>query len=378
MLFQFSNLRRPIASPETLHPNPKHENPNFRVRPTTPPAPPFKRKENDREATPSGRESSRGNSRIPEIWPPTIPTSPFLLHLDCACNHVRSTLPPNMADEWSTEEVELIVADYFEMLTSELLGVKFNKAEHNRALRGILSSRSHGAIERKHQNISAILRDNACHYIDGYKPLSNVQGILRRTVEARLATDAAIHAAMSKAVDTEYEATIRSADLLKMLVDPPKPEPKQSYAFHDHEFREIKPIKKDFLLAEARNRSLGEAGESLVLQFEHERLWAAVARKLADRIEHVSRTKGDGLGFDIQSYDIDGSDRLIEVKTTGFGSMTPFYASRNEVNVSRTRESNFHLYRVFNLRKKPKLFTLKGSLSQTCILEPSQFTGVPA
>jgi hypothetical protein len=39
-----------------------------------------------------------------------------------------------MPDDWSREEVETAVADYFNMLDKWLRGEAFNKAEHNRDL----------------------------------------------------------------------------------------------------------------------------------------------------------------------------------------------------------------------------------------------------
>ena len=62
-----------------------------------------------------------------------------------------------MRDSWSREEVEAAVTDYFDMLAKELRGEPFNKAEHNRALQRTLDNRSSGSVERKHQNISAVL-----------------------------------------------------------------------------------------------------------------------------------------------------------------------------------------------------------------------------
>src|SRR5206468_476841 len=130
---------------------------------------------------------------------------------------------------------------------------------------------------------------------------------------------------------------------------------------------------RNYLEAEARNRSLGRAGEELVLRFEHERLWRAGERSLADRIEHVARTQGDGLGYDIRSFEAGGRDRLIEVKTTRFGALTPFFASRNEVEVSDRRNKDYQLYRVFKFSEQPKLFLLPGSLKRTCELDPLSF-----
>ena len=69
--------------------------------------------------------------------------------------------------------------------------------------------------------------------------------------------------------------------------------------------------------------------------------------------------------------------RLIEVKTTSFGSLTPFFASRKEVDVSEARDDEYKLYRLFEFRKHPRLFMLNGALGHTCFLEPSLFTAMP-
>jgi hypothetical protein len=98
---------------------------------------------------------------------------------------------------------------------------------------------------------------------------------------------------------------------------------------------------------------------------------------LADRLEQVSQTEGDHLGYDIHSFETDGRDRLIEVKTTRFGAMTPFFASRNEVGVSEVREREYQLYRLFSFREQPKLFVLEGSLRNSCDLEPVSFSATP-
>jgi hypothetical protein len=113
------------------------------------------------------------------------------------------------------------------------------------------------------------------------------------------------------------------------------------------------------------------------LRFEHERLWRAGERSLADRIEHVSRTQGDGLGYDIRSFEVDGRNRLIEVKTTRFGALTPFFASRNEVEVSEEQRDEYQVYRLFSFRAEPRLFTLAGSMQKSCQLDPLNYSAMP-
>ena len=139
-----------------------------------------------------------------------------------------------------------------------------------------------------------------------------------------------------------------------------------------------KPFRKNYLEVEMRNRAIGLAGEELAMRYEHERLWRAGKKDLADKIEHVARSQGDGLGYDILSFEITGQERLIEVKTTHFGALTPFFVSRNEVGVSETAEVNYALYRLFNFRRQPGLFVLDGPLRRSCDLEPFQYSALPA
>lgn len=77
-----------------------------------------------------------------------------------------------------------------------------------------------------------------------------------------------------------------------------------------------------------RNASLGAAGEKFVFEVEHQRLWEAGKRRLAEKTEHVAATQGDGLGYDIASSEGSGRERFIEVKTTRFGARTALEGSR--------------------------------------------------
>ena len=76
--------------------------------------------------------------------------------------------------DWNDEELDFIVADYFTMLHSELDGADYNKSAHRRSLIARIG-RTDGSVERKHQNISAVLNELALPTISGYKPLPNFQ-----------------------------------------------------------------------------------------------------------------------------------------------------------------------------------------------------------
>ncbi len=281
-----------------------------------------------------------------------------------------------MSDHWSPEEVEATVSDYLEMLAMELRGQSFNKAEHNRILLNRLNHRSRGAIERKHQNISAVLIDLGYPYIDGYKPLFNYQDLLYRVVAERFKMKTDLRLSVEAAVVQDVEMPPTVNDLLAIQVAPPI-RAKDTPKFYDRVPLVREPVLRNYLEMESRNRSLGTAGEKLVVEYEHQRLWKAGKRDLANRIEHVSNTRGDHFGFDIQSFETDGRDRLIEVKTTRFGELTPFFASKNEVEVSAQREAEYQLYRLFKFTDQPRLFILPGSLRKSCSLDPIQFSVLP-
>lgn len=86
-----------------------------------------------------------------------------------------------MAD-WTRQEVELTVQDYFSMFQLELARKPCSKADHRKQLLPKLNNRSDGSVEFKHQNISAVLLDMGLPYIKGYQPRKNYQGILKDVV----------------------------------------------------------------------------------------------------------------------------------------------------------------------------------------------------
>lgn len=263
------------------------------------------------------------------------------------------------------------VADYFDMLEHELRGEAYNKKAHNRWLQERLNGRSAGAIEFKHANISAVLIELGLPYIDGYKPRANYQELLRDEVVARLEASHGVLAATAAIVN----ATAPAAPSLRSLADivVGKPVRDRGRLYERRSAPPPPPRHVNYLEQEARNRSLGRAGEEFALEVEHRRLWEAGRKDLADRIEHVAATQGDGLGYDILSFEENGRERLIEVKTTAFGQMIPFFATQNEVKVSEAHRDQFVVYRVFKFREAPRLFFLHGSLRESCILDPVQY-----
>jgi hypothetical protein len=284
-----------------------------------------------------------------------------------------------VAEDWSRAEVEATVTDYFVMLEAELRGDPYSKTEHRRNLVTLLNHRSEQSVEFKHANISAVLIELGIPYIAGYKPRSNYQRLLAEVVAQRLAAQENLVRVVAEDADKVVVPTFD--DLLDALVDAPVGLASKSKIAEPLKLPYKGQLPRpavNYLEREAHNRALGDAGEEFVLRFERARLVHAGREHLASRIVHIAKSGGDGAGYDILSFETSGAERLIEVKTTKHGRETPFFVSRNELAVSEAKADWYHLYRVFELRTKAKLFTLSGAFSSTCWMEPSTYQATVA
>ena len=261
------------------------------------------------------------------------------------------------------------------MLEKELGREPYNKSEHRRRLRALLVRRTDGSIERKHQNISAVLINAHFPPIPGYKPLFNYQSLLADVVLERIEDDAVLHSLARSYVEGPITPASPD-DILQRLVRPPDVLEQVRVALAGQRDRRF-ARQTDFLAMEAQNRSLGSCGEEFVVSFERARLRYHGLEALAQRVERVSTTRGDGLGFDVLSFFLDSRERFIEVKTTQLGPATPFYVTRNELAFSVEEKDAYALYRVYSFGSDPKMFALDGNLKATCLLAPTQYLASP-
>lgn len=265
---------------------------------------------------------------------------------------------------WSDREVGLIVADYFAMLADEIAGRAYNKSEHRRAMQQLIG-RDAGSIERKHQNVSAVLERLGLRFIRGYKPLAHFQNALLDAVERYLTSRGQLIFQFTDAVPE------RVAETSTLWIGPP---PEVSPKEHSEPERLRQLVRKfDPAERDARNRKLGKQGEELVYLREQHKLRAAGRDDLARKVEWTSEVRGDGAGYDIRSFEQDGRERLIEVKTTNGPAKTPFFLSENERAFSDERPDAFALLRLYSFVEKPSAFELRPPLSERLALNPASY-----
>ncbi|MBL3552323.1 DUF3883 domain-containing protein [Rhodovulum sulfidophilum] len=268
---------------------------------------------------------------------------------------------------WTDAENDLIVADYFAMLADDIAGRRYSKAAHRRALLPLLNDRSEGAVEFKHQNISAVLKALGEDWIPGYKPAFNFQMTLVDAVARRLTP----HPDWLGRLPGPRPAN-GMGEAAQLWIGPP---PTLSNQPPPQELDQMLRIARKFDVAgrDERNRALGRAGEERVLAHEQATLKAAGRDDLARKVRWVSEEDGDGAGYDIASYAPDGRSRLIEVKTTNGWERTPFHISRNELAVAGERRAEWCLFRMWNFSRAPKAFELYPPLDAHVSLTPTSF-----
>jgi hypothetical protein len=233
------------------------------------------------------------------------------------------------------------------MLREELAGRTVNKAEHNRQIQKLLAGRTRSSVELKHQNISAVLIGMGLPYIDGYKPMGKYQALLKTGVEDFLTAHTGYLGQFERSPVLQPTEPKQPPRSLKQIIEaPPEPvdAPKKRAPWSDRRLRDRQPRQIDFIRRDAENHRLGRLGEQFGLEVEKRRLIEARRHDLAKKVEWVADTIGDGLGFDILSFnETDDTERFIEVKTTGLGRYFPFYVTENEVRCSEAEPTNDRL-----------------------------------
>ena len=323
-------------------------------------------------------------------------------------------------EEWAENEVRSAVREYFTALQAELRGRASAGPDSHRSARAWGWSRT--AVERKFHQIAGVLIDQGLPYLLAYKPLYDYRPALLAAVRHYLVNQPHLFELMEGAVFRPVRTmpAMEGMDPHEVQQDPPEPRTAIDVdtmrhpalaPLSEHERGELASVLGetfvrslerrrlqalevlgsagggagvgalgeipiagiDYLAKEQRNRSLGMAGESFVLTFERCRLRAEGAGKYAEHVEHGAAEHGEAPGYDILSYDADGGERYIKVKTTRFRKETPFDLTSHELAMARHYGSRYWIYRVFDFRDKPALYLLNGPPGERFHFQPTEF-----
>jgi len=264
---------------------------------------------------------------------------------------------------WSDEAVELAVAGYFDLWKLNLEGQTPVKLHKYREISEV-TGRNVKSVERKFQNISAVLERIGLPWLPGLAPLRNYQRALIAAVETRV--DGFWNFDFPK-----KRANPGLADAIILFPEQtPQIEPPVVSASPELErlARKFDPALRDL-----RNRKTGLIGEELVYHSEIARLNQAGRPDLANKVKWVSQEEGDGAGYDIRSFEADGTERFFEVKTTVGHKRTPFFLSRNERDFAEEAPDNFRIFRLYEVGRAPRSFLIAPPLDSALILEPSVY-----
>jgi hypothetical protein len=272
--------------------------------------------------------------------------------------------------DWTGDEVGVLLPAYFGLLHADLAGTTTVKRDVTRQLEAQLPGRTRGSIEFKFENVSAVLQEEGLPWTTGFKPARNFQQLLREAVLERLdgpEQERRLLAAAAAEPRPEELAEPRS----DRQVDPPRSTRRSGRASGP-----AVRIPRD-ALADAANRALGRAGEQWVVELEVERLRMTGHDALASRVEWVAKERGDGLGYDVLSFERDGSERWIEVKTTNSGESAPFLITRNELAIWSANPDKYRLVRLFRFSQRVQYYELRGEPESCVELEPTVWEARP-
>lgn len=129
----------------------------------------------------------------------------------------------------------------------------------------------------------------------------------------------------------------------------------------------------DWSVIDEVNREVGTGGEKFVFDLERRYLKGIGRPDLAARVEWTAKIRGDGLGYDIRSFDDAGREKFIEVKTTNGPKSRPFLFTIAELECAKQLKGRYCIYRLFHYGTRAGLFRINGPLEDRLDLRPTVF-----
>lgn len=144
-------------------------------------------------------------------------------------------------------------------------------------------------------------------------------------------------------------------------------------------YREIPKIKRgfsgvdiDFEKQAKKQKDLGNKGEELVKEREITYLTECGCVLEASKVAIVM----DGNGYDVLSFDENGNEKYIEVKTTTGDEYSPFNLTENEIAFMQANLNKYWIYRLYNYNmanNTGEYFEIGGNVEKQIIMKPTSF-----
>ena len=129
--------------------------------------------------------------------------------------------------------------------------------------------------------------------------------------------------------------------------------------------------KIDYQQRAQSNDAIGKLSEDFAVAFERWRL--KDHPDLLKKLRHVSK-EDDSLGYDIESFELDGTPRFVEVKGTLGPMESRFFLSANELACAQSRGEQYVILRVAQLQKGPICCEIRHPFDGKLELIPTEYS----
>lgn len=173
-----------------------------------------------------------------------------------------------------------------------------------------------------------------------------------------------------KAITTKPVPTLpENIDFANALVKPPTPKVADVSAPGSAKGSGAKKI--DHQQRAQASDAVGKLGEDFAIAYERWRL--RDHPELLKKLRHVSKDD-DTLGYDIESFELDGTARLVEVKGTLGPMETRFFLSASELTCADSNGGRYVVLRVAQLSQDPKCCEIRYPFEGTLELTPATYS----
>lgn len=109
----------------------------------------------------------------------------------------------------------------------------------------------------------------------------------------------------------------------------------------------------DWAMRDKRNRKLGVDGTFLFCDMRKNDSLLPIEGDLSKMVKSIAPVDSSA-GYDIRSFEVDGFEMFIEVKTASGPKIAAFFISANEMRASIRNPDGFGIYRVSGVDRDPK------------------------